>query len=161
MGALSASAQSVITKDMEDIGGNFRLTPGKSWTVDYTVNSPDKFLLDLSFSGTGRSGNLKAVSYGINVADQHYETFSGPATAATGTGLMDTVLVDGPFSVVYSLSSSATGAANVTYFGSLTAVNVPEIGTEGALPALLLVLGGLAVMTGVRNRDDKSPRDAA
>jgi hypothetical protein len=153
--AVAADAREVITKETSEIDGNFRLVPGASWTVTYTVTPPNPFLLNMSFSGTGRRENLNLVSYGVGSVKQAYQTYTGSALAATGTGLIDSTELDGPFSVVYSLGASASKAVNVTYYGELT--SVPEIGAEGALPALLLVLGSIAVMTGVRKRDQDLP----
>jgi hypothetical protein len=153
LGAATANAQQVIPSDAEDIGGDFRLNPGATWTVDYTVNSPDKFLLDLSFSGTGRRSNLEKVTFGLNSADQSYTYYFGNSVASAALGMKDTVEIDGPFSIVYKLGAAATAPVNVTFYGALTPVNVPEIGAEGGLTALLLVLGSVAVMMGKRRED--------
>ena len=132
------------------------LRPGETWTTSYTVNAPDRFVLDLAFSGTGFSGgeDLSRVRFGIDVADTSYGFYSGTSPISFAGGVINDVSVSAPFSIIYYLDAAAQHATGVTFTGSLSPVQVPEIGAEGALPAVFLVLGSIAVMTGsIRRRD--------
>lgn len=132
------------------------LRPGETWTTSFVVEAPEEFVLDVAFSGTGRgTSDLSRVRFGIDVADTSYTYYSGTSPISfAGAASITGARVSAPFSIVYYLDSAARNATSVTFTGKLSPVQVPEIGAEGALPAIFLVLGSIAVMTGsIRRRD--------
>lgn len=149
---LAAVAQQVITKDTTEIDGGFALSAGSTHSVAYTVNPPDKFILSLSFSGTGARSALQRVTYGIQTADHYFEGILGPVNNSSGYGFIEDVLIDGPFSIVYAMSAGSRATADVTYYGVIDAVpvSVPEIGAKGAVSAFILLMGSIAVLAGRR-----------
>ena len=146
-----AQAQEAITAETTEINGGFLLTSGSTKSAAYTVGAPGKFILNLSFSGTGTRSALQRITYGIQTASNYFEGIVGSKNSSSGYGFIENALVDGPFSIVYAMSGGSSAISNVTFYGTVNAV--PEIGAKGAVSAIILLIGSVAVITGRRKRE--------
>lgn len=167
----AAKAQPIeITRDTYELSEGRSLARGTTWTTSYVL-APDVpgFYLDLTlFSGNAATrGVLSEVRFGIGAADRPYDSIVsiGSGGGRYGYGIIENVYIDSPFSIVYNYLATpgaVTGyRAQVNYTGYIThlpVTSVPEIGAKGALAAMMLVLGSIAVMTGTRRRDELTPQ---
>ncbi|PZQ46678.1 MAG: hypothetical protein DI556_19470 [Rhodovulum sulfidophilum] len=150
----------VISADTEELAEQRRLSLGDTWTTNYTLGAGvQPFNLDLVFSGNASiTGVLSNIRYGIGSATFPYERIenTGIGTGRVGEGTITDTYIDGPFSIIYTYTAGSlpTRTALVNFTGTMESVptSVPEIGAKGALSAMLLVMGGIAVMTGTRRR---------
>lgn len=131
--------------------------------LDFDAAPTDTYSLDRTFTARTRAllaGILNNVRFDVYSQSSGKTTVSRPMEvnllSKVGTASVSDFEVTGPFTIAFSnmsiLGALVSRIDNVGVTGTATLVSVPEIGAEGAMPAAIVVLGALAVITGARRR---------